>query len=148
MLHPDRVTITLKGSGHDNTPPIEARWSPRNKRELARLDETGADARHRQPDPRLVQAVVRAHAWLKLLSDGTHHSVGSLAEAVGLHPKVIRKAIRLAFLAPNVTKAVLFGQQRAAMKLGNIRVHDCADARARKIKRFFKRNVNGRSTSH
>jgi len=57
----------------------------------------------------LVQAVVRAHAWLKLLTDGTYDSIEALAPAVGLHPKHIRNLIRLAFLSPTATKAILDG---------------------------------------
>ncbi len=71
------------------------------------------------------EAIVRAHVWLNLLSDGTHESVESLAQAVGLHPKVIRKAIRAAFLAPHVTKAVLQGTQPVMLMLRDL---DEADA--------------------
>ena len=58
-------------------------------------------------NPQLVQAIVRAHAWLELLTNGTYNSMKSLARSVDLHPKVIRSRIRLAFLAPNVTREFL-----------------------------------------
>jgi hypothetical protein len=43
-----------------------------------------------------------------------------LAEANRLHPKVIRQALRLAFLSPNVTSVILAGSQPAALSLARI----------------------------
>ena len=40
--------------------------------------------------------------------------IEALAHAVDLHPKVVRKAIQLAFLTPAVTKAILQGTQPPA----------------------------------
>jgi hypothetical protein len=91
--------------------PIEVPWSPRQTRELAQVDEVGASTGHRPPNPRLVQAVVRAHTWLKLLTDGTYDSVESLARAVDLHPKHVRNAIRLTFLSPAIIKSIVYGDQ-------------------------------------
>ena len=68
-------------------------------------------------NPELVQTIVRAHAWLKLLSAGKFHSIAALAMEVKLHPKVIRNRIRLAFLAPTITSAILSGRQPAALSL-------------------------------
>ena len=67
-----------------------------------------------------MQAIVRAHVWLKLLTDRTYDSIEALARTVGLHPKHIRSSIRLAFLSPAATKAILDGQQRATLTLGDL----------------------------
>ncbi len=72
----------------------------------------------RSVNPELVQAVVRAHVWRKQLTDGAYDSIEALAHAVDLHPKVVRKAIQLAFLAPPVTKAILLGAQPQGLSLG------------------------------
>jgi site-specific DNA recombinase len=66
------------------------------------------------------QAIVRAHAWLKLLSDGTHPTIESLAQSACLHPKVIRKAIRMAFLGPSITKMILNGERTAPLLLRDV----------------------------
>ena len=71
-------------------------------------------------DPKLVQSVVRAHAWLRELSTGKHASIESLAKAVELNPKVIRQALRLAFLAPATINAILQGEQPAHLSLRRI----------------------------
>ena len=69
------------------------------------------------PSPQLVQAVVRAHTWARLLSDGTHKSIESLAQSVDVHPKIVRNGIRMAFLAPTITKAILEGEQPPSLNL-------------------------------
>ena len=48
--------------------------------------------------------MIRAHNWLKFLSDGTCNSIDDLARRLDLHPKVIRKGLRLAFLSPVIAK--------------------------------------------
>ena len=70
-----------------------------------------------RPDQKLLQSIARAHAWLNQLSDGTHPSIESLAAAAKLHPKVIRQALRLAFLAPEITEAILVGSQPPDLSL-------------------------------
>jgi hypothetical protein len=60
-----------------------------------------------------VQAVVRAHLWLKQLQDGTYRSIEELGRAVKIHPKNIRLGLRLAFLAPRLKKVLIQGNQQA-----------------------------------
>ena len=69
------------------------------------------------PDLSLVQAIARAHAWRKALAEGTYQSIESLADAVQWNAKVIRKALRLAFLAPDIVSAVLDDAQPPALRL-------------------------------
>jgi hypothetical protein len=66
-------------------------------------------------DEGLVQSIVRAHAWNQALLTGTHASVEKLAEANGLLPKIVRQALRLAFLSPEVTSAILEGGQPSGL---------------------------------
>jgi hypothetical protein len=65
---------------------------------------------------KLLQAVVRAHAWLKDLSDSRYRSVEDLADAAGLHPKIVRQALRLAFLSPSLTSAILEADRPVELK--------------------------------
>ena len=68
----------------------------------------------------LIQSVVRAQVWLQSLRDGRYQSVEMLAKAIRLHPKVIRKALRLAFLSPAMTAAILDGDQPNTLSLAKI----------------------------
>jgi hypothetical protein len=65
---------------------------------------------------KLLKSIIRAHAWLDALSSGRHASVEDLATAADLHPKVIRQALRLAFLPPGLTKAALDGEAAIELK--------------------------------
>ena len=61
--------------------------------------------------------VVRAHAWLRDLTNGKYLSIDGLASSVKLNPKVVRQALRLAFLAPETTDSILQGSQPAHVSL-------------------------------
>jgi DNA invertase Pin-like site-specific DNA recombinase len=116
----ERVVITTKGmtiSLRSRSTPIEVAWDPPKKHELAQI-EIGPESRDRcSPNPQLVQAIVHAHVWLKSLLDGSFSSIGDLAQAAKLHPKVIRARMRLAFLAPELMSQVLQGSQRASINV-------------------------------
>jgi DNA invertase Pin-like site-specific DNA recombinase len=68
----------------------------------------------------LIQTVVRAHAWVRVLREGAYDSIEQLAEANRLHPKVVRQNLRLAFLSPDVTSSILEGRQPAGLSLARI----------------------------
>jgi DNA invertase Pin-like site-specific DNA recombinase len=73
-----------------------------------------------EPDVSLIHAIARAHLWLKALSDGTYQSVEELAGVAKWNPKVIRKVLRLAFLAPDITEAIVFGSQPKSLSLSEL----------------------------
>jgi site-specific DNA recombinase len=68
----------------------------------------------------LIQTIVRAYAWVRVLRDGAYDSIEQLAEANRLHPKVVRQNLRLAFLSPDVTSSILEGRQPAGLSLARI----------------------------
>lgn len=83
--------------------------------------ESPSDVRMPMPRAQLVQAITRAHGWVKLLSAGEYETVEALAQDVKVHPKVVRNAIRLAFLAPDITTAILDGSQPEHLTLGDLK---------------------------
>jgi hypothetical protein len=133
----DNIRIALKslsdvGGMHQNSSELEPDatdqiyatryvdipWRAKSSRPLAHVDE-GA-TRGGEPDPALIQAVARAHLWTQLLTDGKHTTIDSLAVSTNMHPKVIRKSIRLAFLAPEITEAIVLGCQRKSLSLTDL----------------------------
>ena len=115
VVQAKRLKITLKGVNEIDE-LIEAPWSAKS-RDFAQIKDENGSNRDRAPNPHLVQALVRAHAWLRLLSTEKYNSINALAAAVDVHPKVIRNRIRLAFLAPTLTSAILKGSQPATLNL-------------------------------
>ena len=67
-------------------------------------------------DQKLIKSIIRAHAWLDDLSSGRRASIEDLATASDLHPKVVRQGLRLAFLPPDLTRAVLDGETTLELK--------------------------------
>ena len=74
IVKTDRVVISLKTSGKKAPAPIEIPRTEQKTRIPVRIDGDYAGDVRRAANPQLVQAIVRAHAWLELLIKGTHDS--------------------------------------------------------------------------
>jgi site-specific DNA recombinase len=119
VLKADRIEVTAQIVGSARASGVETfdiPWIPGAKPDLTRVKLTERG----NQNPKLVQAVVRAHAWLRQLSDGTHASIEDLATAVNFNPKVIRQALRFAFLSSAVTDSILQGTQPAHLSLASM----------------------------
>jgi site-specific DNA recombinase len=115
----DRLSITFLDSKEDGTKrQIQVPWSCAPRDGAVVIDSKNALAEMR--DEGLIQAIVRAHVWLQQLADGTHDSVEELAESNGIHPKVIRQALRLASLSPEIASVILEGKQPSTLTLARI----------------------------
>ena len=116
----DKLIITVAGAsgGHCVTREIRVAWSGKPKGAATVVEcKLGAE---NFPNQSLIQSIVRAHVWRQRLHDGTFESIEALAEANRLHPKVVRLALRLAFLSPEVTSAILEGRQQTGLSPGKI----------------------------
>ena len=117
----DQLLITLAPSaatGMDNAmPEIRIPWQTKIRDSTAKVESDGETAAHNEG---LIHSVIRSQAWIQSLRDGAYESIEMLAEANGLHPKVVRQALRLAFLSPDVTSAILEGRQPATLSLAQI----------------------------
>jgi hypothetical protein len=118
VVHPRKIAIVMQpmSSAHiaDATETIEVQWQGPVKNSPA---PPPPSANTDQPDPKLLQAVVRAHAWLRDLKNNKFDTVEALATSVQLHPKVVRQELRYAFLAPAITEAILTGEQPPTLSL-------------------------------
>jgi site-specific DNA recombinase len=116
----DQLRITTAGApdGDGTNREIRIAWSTKTKDASTALECNGVP--EGSLNEGLIQSIVRAHAWLQCLQDGAHQSIEQLAEANRLHPKVVRQALRLAFLSPELTSAILEGRQPAALSLAQI----------------------------
>jgi hypothetical protein len=121
VVAPDQLFVTLvrpsSASEMEDAPEIRCNWPLTIKDLKARVESGGETVVHNES---LVQSVVRAQAWIRLLQDETYDSIETLADANSLHPKVVRQALRLAFLSPDVTSAIMEGRQPAALSLVRI----------------------------
>jgi DNA invertase Pin-like site-specific DNA recombinase len=109
----DQLLLTMASSAATDvdiraTAEMRIAWSPKTADPVPAIGSN--DVQTSTHNEVLVRSVVRAHAWAQSLRDGTYPSVERLALANCLHPKVVRQALRLAFLSPEVTWAILEGR--------------------------------------
>jgi DNA invertase Pin-like site-specific DNA recombinase len=121
VVSSSQVLITTAGTGegkNGTSRKIGAPWGIKSKDTATVVG--GNDVSEGANNDALIQSVVRAHAWRRCLQDETYQSIEKLAEVNRLHPKVVRQALRLAFLSPEVTSAILEGRQQAGLSLARI----------------------------
>ena len=114
-----RIKIAVStADGESTVDEIKVARSAKAKDTATVVEGNGGseDARNKS----LIQSVVRAHVWMDRLRSGAFESIEALAEANCLHPKVVRQALRLAFLSPDVTSAILEGGQPEDFSLARI----------------------------
>ena len=78
--------------------------------ELKFVIDGPAGERPTDPDPSLIKAIVRAHDWWNRLLSG-RASITGIARTEGVTGTYVRRILELAFLAPDVTAAILDGRQ-------------------------------------
>jgi hypothetical protein len=112
------ILITLKADVATKR-LIELARAPQPLSPCARIENEACEP-IREPDVGLMHALARAHLWREALSDGTYQSVEELAGVAKWNPKVVRKALRLAFLAPDITEAIMLGTQPTSLSVSEL----------------------------
>jgi len=67
--------------------------------------------------PSLIKAVARAHDWVDRIMKGDAPNQRAIAAELGVQKRYIGHVIRLAFLAPDITEAILDGRQPPELTL-------------------------------
>jgi site-specific DNA recombinase len=75
-------------------------------------DQAGCEGR---PDATLIAAIVRAHTWWEELCGGKSRSIKEIADRAGSDERYVARNLKLAFLAPDITAAILEGRQPASL---------------------------------
>ena len=66
-------------------------------------------------DPHILRALGRAWAWRRRMEAGEFGTVRDLAIAVNLAERHVSRQLRLAYLAPEVLKRLVFGREVSAV---------------------------------
>jgi len=105
-VHPKKIVIVTQPMDQDSSTAetFEIPWQvPIKGVPTPPLPSTNSG----QPDPKLLRAIIRSHAWLRDLQSRRFDTIEALAASVKLHPKVVRQELRYAFLTPAITGAIL-----------------------------------------
>ena len=77
----------------------------------AKLIVPGRQEPASEPEANLVKALTRAHEWLGRIVRGEANGAGDIARAERLDRSYVTRSLCLAFLPPEITKAILEGRQ-------------------------------------
>ena len=126
-LAEDRVTIEIDRKGltehlldqkasspsEKDRPPIAIKVPVRFRRRgvEAKLVILSRPQDASEPDINLVKALARAHEWWGSIAHGEARGIGDIARAEGFNRAYVTRFLCLAFLAPEITKAILEGRQ-------------------------------------
>jgi site-specific DNA recombinase len=134
VLSPDRLRTALRtGPASADRPDLnnQTRSAEVTLTVDARLKRCGgetklivpagaADTTPPRPNPTLIKALARAHSWFARLLSGQASSVLAIAQAERLTGRYVARIIPLAFLAPDITEAILEGSQPQDLTLAKL----------------------------
>jgi DNA invertase Pin-like site-specific DNA recombinase len=111
------IIVTINSTSNDDMPTemIKIPWAS----ERPIRPDSSTLPPEREPDQKLLQAFVRAHAWLSDLANDRFSSVEELASKADIHPKVMREALKMAFVAPDIVTSIFEGE--SAFELADLR---------------------------
>ena len=89
---------------------VPARFKRVGKETKMIINGIGPNRSEAKPDRSLIKLIVKAHRLHeKLMSENL--GIGDIAESQGVHHSYVSRLIRLAFLSPEITEAILDGRQ-------------------------------------
>jgi site-specific DNA recombinase len=129
IVHIDRVDILLRPSRlaallRDQLPGRRPQQVPRMMRSSRLscrsqrvgfgirmvIDETASPGRAARPDPKLIKLIARAHLLNNKLAEGSDEHLADLAQRQKLTSSYFTRVLRLTYLAPDITRAILEGR--------------------------------------
>ena len=108
-VYADRIEIHFPG--HDDTISIAASLISRSGEKRIAVDPENYTVPRR--DSALIKLIVRAHQAAKALGNSANATIHDAADSVGVSTQYFRTLLRFAYLAPDITAAILDGRQPA-----------------------------------
>ena len=100
--------------------PIELR---RSGREIKLLIERADPVATAEPDARLIKLLIRARRFNATLIDSDGVPFAALVKREGVSPSYFTRLVRLSYLAPDITQAILDGRQPRDLTADKLLVH-------------------------
>jgi site-specific DNA recombinase len=100
--------------------PMQLRRSGREIKLLINGTDPFATAK---PNPRLIKLLIRARRFNAILARGDGVPFAALAKREGVSPSYFTRLVRLSYLAPDITQAILDGRQPPDLTLDKLLAH-------------------------
>jgi len=100
--------------------PVRLRQSRREIRMLIDRADPFATAK---PDARLIKLLIRAHRFNATLAGSGGTPFAALAKQEGVSPSYFTRLVRLSYLAPDITQAILDGRQPSDLTADKLLTH-------------------------
>jgi site-specific DNA recombinase len=107
----DQEAVSKSGAKSRGAITIDVPVRFRRRGVEAKLMVLGQSEPAPQPDDNLVRLLTRAHEWFGRIVRGEASGPGDIAKAEGLCRTYVTRVVCLAFLAPEITRAILEGRQ-------------------------------------
>ncbi len=118
---PDRSMTNISGDAASTSWTIRIPFMlAKTKRHRRVIITSEATAARPDPDPTMVNAVLRARRWFDSLLNGAASSITELAKSESTNRAWISSQLPLAFLAPDITEAILDGRQPRTMTMKDL----------------------------
>jgi site-specific DNA recombinase len=109
-------------SAEQPVPPLEIEYEHIESQGGTKIISVGEDReRTTGPDAALIKAVARANQWRRQLLDGEVGSLAEIAAKEHLQRTYVGRILPLAFLAPDITRAIVDGCQPPSMTIDRLR---------------------------
>ena len=76
-----------------------------------------------KPDARLIKLLIRAHRFNATLAGSGGTPFAALAKQEGVSPSYFTRLVRLSYLAPDITQAILDGRQPSHLTADKLLAH-------------------------
>ncbi len=106
-VHSDRVEVFIAGTDE----PVTIHASLIRCGGEVRIDAPSQDWIDARRDKSLIKLIVRAHQARAVIESPTIPSIDAAADSLGLSQQYFCRLLRLAYLAPDITAAILDGKQ-------------------------------------
>jgi site-specific DNA recombinase len=97
--------------GLDTPIKLETPFAIRRRGVEAKLVIAGPNAKCGEPDPDLCKLIAQAHCWFNQLAKATVSSVRDIVAGQNMKSSEVSRILPLAFLAPDIVKAIIDGRQ-------------------------------------
>jgi len=120
----DVAATPFRGAADDETQtlsvPVRRRQSGR---EITMLIDRADPLSAAKPDARLIKLLIRAHHFNATLAGSGGTPFAALAKQEGVSPSYFTRLVRLSYLAPDITQAILDGRQPSDLTADKILAH-------------------------